>query len=111
MGNLAKTNKQLHKAGKSVQTRSKQGQRIEQFVKQIQTLLDQTNLLALKAVIEATRAGDQGRGFAGVADEVRKWAQKTVLASKEITAIVSDMIEYTAEALEQIEETENPQSR
>jgi len=104
--NLTKMNEQSHQAGKSVQTLSRQGQAIEQFVSQIQTISDQTNLLALNAAIEAARAGDQGRGFAVVADEVRTLAQKSALASKEITSIVSDIIEHTDEALSQIGETQ-----
>ncbi len=103
---LTKMNKQSHQAGQSVQTLSKQGQAIEQFVSQIQTISDQTNLLALNAAIEAARAGDQGRGFAVVADEVRTLAQKSALASKEITTIVSDIIEHTNDALQQIKDTE-----
>ncbi len=105
-GDLTKMNSQSHQAGESVKSLSKQGQAIEKFVSQIQTISDQTNLLALNAAIEAARAGDQGRGFAVVADEVRTLAQKSAIASKEITTIVSDITSQTNEALEQISETE-----
>ncbi|HAU37617.1 MAG TPA: hypothetical protein DCX07_07850 [Phycisphaerales bacterium] len=58
---------------------------IGQVIGVINDIADQTNLLALNAAIEAARAGDAGRGFAVVADEVRKLAEKTVLATKEVT--------------------------
>ena len=93
---VGNTAKKMEELGKS-------SDQIGRIIGVIDDIADQTNLLALNAAIEAARAGEQGRGFAVVADEVRKLAERTTTATKEIAQMIKNIQDETRVAVTAME--------
>jgi methyl-accepting chemotaxis protein len=101
MGRIAE---KVQISARSVESLGARSDQIGEIVGTIEDIADQTNLLALNAAIEAARAGEQGRGFAVVADEVRALAERTTKATKEISSMIKNIQNETKGAVGTMEE-------
>lgn len=95
---IAVLEQQIDSAGKNIHILDDEVKNIANVLSVIQSIAEQTNLLALNAAIEAARAGEQGRGFAVVADEVRQLAQRTQSSTEEIHTMIGNLQSATQEA-------------
>jgi methyl-accepting chemotaxis protein len=94
---------QVNIAATAVSELGRKGEQIGEIISVINDIADQTNLLALNAAIEAARAGEHGRGFAVVADEVRKLAERTTDATEEVGRSIREIQDETGTAVTQIQ--------
>ena len=100
IGEMKKIVENVNQSSTFMRTLDEQSHKIADIVNVIKEIADQTNLLALNAAIEAARAGEQGRGFAVVADEVRKLAERTKLSTEDIASMITAIRNGTSLAVE-----------
>jgi methyl-accepting chemotaxis protein len=108
---IAKISEIVDESMKVIIELGKSSEQIGEIISVINDIADQTNLLALNAAIEAARAGEHGRGFAVVADEVRKLAEKTSKSTREIKDIINKLQNMTSTAVEAMKRSKDETER
>lgn len=103
MFEMQKSSEAIGELSDLIVTLDRRSAEINNIIHAIKGIADQTNLLALNAAIEAARAGDQGRGFSVVADEVRNLAQRTASSTNDITAMIATIQQDTSRAVATME--------
>ncbi len=93
------TARMMHEISDAIKNLGKRSSDIGNIIEVIEDIADQTNLLALNAAIEAARAGDAGRGFSVVADEVRRLAERSLKSTKQIGAVIKEVQDATVDAV------------
>src|SRR5260370_17243455 len=102
---LTSTSSAIRSAAEIIDVLGRRADEIGKIIEVIDDLAEQTNLLALNAAIEAARAGEHGLGFAVVAEEVRKLAEKSTQSTKEISELIQGIQKEAREAVENMEKS------
>ena len=108
---IGKTSTEMHGAVTKLSTLNEKVESISSMVSLIRGIAEQTNLLALNAAIEAARAGEQGRGFAVVADEVRNLASRTQQATSDIANLVEELLHSASDSAQMINHSDELASK
>ena len=103
MNDLERVAGDINESAGLIESLGERSKQISSVVGVIREIAEQTNLLALNAAIEAARAGEQGRGFAVVADEVRKLAERTAMSTQEISSTVQAILDETGVAVKRMQ--------
>ncbi|WP_408955943.1 methyl-accepting chemotaxis protein [Natroniella sp. ANB-PHB2] len=107
VNSIEEIDKSVQKTVEAIKQLDYKSKEIDQIVNMITEIAEQTNLLALNAAIEAARAGEQGRGFAVVADEIRGLAEETSSATKEVTNLINQIQNQSEKGVKEVHDVQN----